>query len=586
MLNVHARIAPLKIFIIFVLFFHKIILKNLNIRGKIIPFLLELAIVIIIFSCANPVAPTGGPKDVTPPKVIHCDPLNQSLQFTGNSIEITFDEFVNLDNATEKIILSPPLKTKPNYGLRGKNLLIKIEDTLHGNTTYTFFFGDAIKDVNENNSLNDFEYVFSTGSYLDSLILKGTVVNTFILEPEKDVWVMLYESFADSVPYKEIPFYVSRTDEKGSFAFSHLRNRHFKLFALKDANSNYLYDLPNEQIAFSDTPIEPWEQKPVILGDTSTPESSKSLEFHMFQETDSIQRLIDNKLLRDGLIRIVFRFPIKDLDIQPLNNDLTGERLIEELNPGKDTLLLWITPPLPDTLHFIVKDADAAADTLKLSLLQSQTGKKILKRESKEPKLVFTNNIGKQNMLDIFKPLILTSPYPIKTYDLSSAIFIDGIDTVKPKLIFNDNINRSIRLDYAWREDYKYELIVPDSIFTDIMGYQNDSIILRFLTSSFSEYGDLKVHLETGSNDTQYIIQLVDEKNTILISEIISGSSLIEFNHLLPGKYRLKAVFDANRNKQWDTGIYLKHKQPEKVIYYNKVIDIRANWVFEESWSL
>jgi hypothetical protein len=129
-------------------------------------------------------------------------------------------------------------------------------------------------------------------------------------------------------------------------------------------------------------------------------------------------------------------------------------------------------------------------------------------------------------------------------------------------------------------------LLIPDSVLSDIMDYRNDSIILKFITTSYADYGSLKMDIQTGVVNRQIIIQLLDEKNTILKSEVITTDTTLEFRNLLPGKYRLRAVIDDNLNMHWDTGTYLSHQQPEKVIYYSKIIDIRANWIFEESWSL
>jgi hypothetical protein len=546
-----------------------------------------MAVVIIIFSCANPVAPTGGPRDTRAPKVVSCNPPDYSIHFTKKTITITFDEFITLDQPPEeKIILSPPSKNKPEYKLKSKSLIITLTDTLYKNTTYTFFFGDAIKDMNEGNPIGDFQYIFSSGDYLDSLTLKGSIENALTCEPEKNVWVMLYESSEDSLPYKAIPYYISRTDDNGDFYFFNLRTRAYKLFVLRDANSNYLYDLPDEQIAFSDSLVEPWIQKPVILGDTNASTPVKTLIFFLFQESDSIQRVMEAKTIREGFIQMVFRYPIKNLDIQYLNQEYTSDKFIQSMNQARDTLLLWIKPQIPDSLSFVICDEGMDPDTISISLAAPGRNLKSSKRDTEVPKLVFSTDLVNQNRLAVYKPLLLNSPYPLKTVDFSRVLLLEGKDTVKAIISLSDPIKRSICLNYKWKENQSYEMLIPDSVFSDIMDYRNDSIILKFTTTSYADYGSLKMDIQTGVINKQIIIQLLDEKNTILNSEVITTDTILEFRNLLPGKYKLRAVIDDNRNRHWDTGTYLSHQQPEKVIYYNKVFDIRANWIYEESWSL
>ncbi len=228
-----------------------------HIIGRIIHFAVVPSI-FLVWSCANPVAPTGGPKDETPPVVLSSEPLNRSVNFTGKEIRLTFDEFVQVKNTNEQVVISPPFKKNPEYQIRGKSVVIRFDDTLKSHTTYTLFFGESISDITESNPLVNYWCVFSTGPVIDSLSLKGTVRNAFTLMPEENVLVMLYEPAGDSVPYKERPFYVSRSNKEGQFRFYNLRNQPLQLFALKESNGNYLYDAVNEWIAFSDTLVLPY----------------------------------------------------------------------------------------------------------------------------------------------------------------------------------------------------------------------------------------------------------------------------------------------------------------------------------------
>jgi hypothetical protein len=205
-------------------------------------------------ACAKMGSMSGGIKDVDPPVLLSSKPANYSVNFKSQKIELVFDEFIQLKNVNQELIISPPLPKKPDVRLKEKSIIIDLKNDLRENTTYTLNFGKAIADNNEGNPLTNFEFVFSTGSYLDSLSVKGHIVNAFNLQPSKDPFIVgLYDQTEDSVPIKTIPVYVGKTDEKGRFRINNLKADTFKVFALKDLNYNLRFDLPTEEIAFLDT---------------------------------------------------------------------------------------------------------------------------------------------------------------------------------------------------------------------------------------------------------------------------------------------------------------------------------------------
>lgn len=212
-------------------------------------------VAILIFGrCANVGSLTGGLKDEEPPEVVESSPENYSIHFDKKRIEITFDEFIVLNNVNQELVVSPPLKEKPEVRLKNKSILIDLNNELRDSTTYTLNFGEAIQDNNEGNPLSNFEFVFSTGNYLDSLSVGGSLLNAFDRKViEESVGVMLYDKLDDSVVYREIPVYIAKTDKKGNFRINNLKTGTYKIFALNDLNNNFLFDLPNESIAFADS---------------------------------------------------------------------------------------------------------------------------------------------------------------------------------------------------------------------------------------------------------------------------------------------------------------------------------------------
>ncbi len=218
--------------------------------------LISFFLLFFIADCAKIGAPAGGPRDKTPPKIEKSKPLNKTINYKGRKIEITFDEFINTQAISQELIVSPPLEERPEIRLRGKTLVVEWQEDLHDSTTYTFSFGESIKDLNEGNVLSNFEFVFSTGGYLDSLAVMGTVLQAFDLKPHKEkIFLMLHSNLNDSAPLLEVPKYVGKSDAKGNFLINNLSPDTYRLFALQDLNRNYKYDVPEEFIGFLDSAI-------------------------------------------------------------------------------------------------------------------------------------------------------------------------------------------------------------------------------------------------------------------------------------------------------------------------------------------
>ena len=241
--------------------------------GIFLRSLVTLLTGILLWACANVMAPTGGPRDEDPPVVLRSTPPNYSPNYTGEQIRIYFDEFVTLANLRQQLLVSPPLENDPEFRIRGRSIIIDIEDELSENTTYNLFLGDAIRDITEGNAIPNFQFVFSTGDYVDSLSLGGQVIHAFTLEPVEGVSVMLYDNIYDSVPYKERPVYFARTNKEGLFTISNMREGEYLIFGLVDNNANFLYDLPDEKIAFLDSLVSPRYVSPPALPDTLAPDT-------------------------------------------------------------------------------------------------------------------------------------------------------------------------------------------------------------------------------------------------------------------------------------------------------------------------
>ena len=577
------------------------------------PFFLLILLVLVSFffyRCANPVTPEGGPKDIRPPQIKQCVPAYSSTRFKGNTIRVDFDEFINLKNPMSEIIVSPPLKEIPDYRLRGKSLIIKLDDSLKPNTTYTINFGKAINDITENNVLTGWAYVFSTGDYVDSLSLRGKVINAFDMKPQKDVFAILYMNNNDTLPFDSLPlkvspYYVIKTNDNGEFVFSNLQKADFKLMAINDQNNDYIYNQPAEKIAFLDSLVKPiyipapppdsvkndstkTDSVKTLKGDTlkAIPPTGPSYELHLFEEPDSTQHVVKTNVLRDGMVLITFKYPLKKLHLQPLNIDTVADWNILEYSAKRDSITLWLLNIKKDSLILRISDNDQLVDTSRIDLKIKVPKRKSEKKEQGPERLAISST-AKSNQFNQFKTkLFLDFSYPLNRWDFSRVKLVDGKDTIKPLLTFADSIKRKIFVNYKWKEEKQYTLIIPDSCFFSINQLTNDTLIQAFRTRVTKDFGSLILHLNLKSHPGQFIVQLITEKETLMEEQIINKSGKVKFEYIMPGKFKIKIIFDRNGNQKWDTGNYRIKLQPEVVSYFSKTIEIRANWDVEESWDL
>lgn len=560
--------------------------------------------VFLLDRCANPISPQGGPKDIIPPKVTGCIPPNYSTNFKGDEIKITFDEFFAIKDPTNQITISPPEINKPDYRIRGKSILIKLNDTLRSNTTYSINFGDAIADITENNILKNFYYVFSTGNYVDSLSLKGKVVDAFDLTPQKDVIASLYLNNNDTLPLDSLPLYVkpyylTKTNDKGDFSINNLKNVRMLLFALKDQNNNLVYDIKSEKIAFSDTLVQgyylPKSVKDTVRKDTTkNSDTAQSIiggypfiTLRLFEKIDSSQKIEKAELVKDANVEILFRFPNKKLAFEPLNFSPFPGWMKLEANRTNDTVFLWLKDVGKDTLVLKISNETRVIDTVRIELVKQVRKKKSAKKEQPVPDKLEVNDNSWGGKFNQFKlPYELSFSYPLSHCDFSKILLIDGKDTVHPKIFFPDSLKRKVRFVYKFKEEKTYRIFIRDSVFHSYNGLSNDTIRRDFKTFSVKEFGSFLLNITGLDPSATVIIQLYSDKDVLISQRTITGPGKVKFEFVFPGRFKVKAIYDKNKNGLWDTGNYRLKLQPETISFFPKIVEIRANWDVEETWNL
>jgi len=568
------------------------IVKKADFHNRLIKISALLFLMTASVSCAIQQAPGGGPKDEKPPQFIGSEPGINTVNFSGKKIMLTFNEYVKLKNIEKFLLISPPLNQQPDIREAGKSLQIKIKDTLRDNTTYKFYLGDAIVDITEGNAVRNFSYAFSTGPVIDSLTLQGKVTGAGDLEPKKDVFVMLYRSTADSAPMLDRPDYVTRTYDNGDFVFTNLAAGKYRIVSIKDLNGDYMYSPGTEEIAFDDSLAEP--EYAVIAGQDSVGRIAlsgglkKPLELRLFTEPDSAQRILKSNMITQNQLQLVFRYPTRNLQLIPLGADNQRRWDFREFSSHNDTVQCWLIPPVSDTLRLQVIDNGNKPDTITLATAvkskESGRGKNTPQRET----LSFVSSVSQSRILELNRPFFITASSPLVSLDTSLILIINAAahDTAKPQSAVRvDSIGRNIIIRHPWAEGNDYQILLPKGAATDIYNQTNDSLTFAFKVRTKEEYGLIRIRLDGEKRTEPLIFQLLNEKGIVVAEKKDVTGNLLVFDYLLPGKYRMRAIADANRNGKWDSGLYLKHQQPELTFLLPKVLEVRSNWELEESWT-
>lgn len=524
---------------------------------------LNYIFILLIFlsvGCAKRGTITGGDKDTIAPVLKTSFPKNLSTNFTGKEFQLVFDEYVKVKNANKQLIVSPPLKYAPEISpfTASKILTVKLKDTLLPNTTYSFNFGQSIEDYNESNPISQFKYVFSTGSYIDSLAINVKVKDALEKKGDAFVSVMLYEvneKFNDSTIYKEFPRYITNTlDSLKTVKIENIKAGKYLLVALKD-NGNNKFNPKIDKIGFQ-------KQYITIPNDTV-------FEVELFKENipfKAIKPSLDagNKLLMG------FEGKAKNVKITVKNGEEIIPSIVTQI-PKKDSINIWFKPIKVDSLkiavqkdtfdkEFMVKIKTQKADTLSVS---PEFGGNLPLRE----RFTLNTNI----------PLVKfdRSKMYISNKDSIAVPFTTDYDEFEQKLFFN----------FIKEPLERYKISLFPGALIDFYDKPNDTLTFRIATKNTSDYGNLRITL---GNVKKFpvIVELTDKAGKVQATEYTENNAVVEFIGIEPAIYTLRIIYDDNKNKVWDTGSFMEKRQSEEVIYFPKNIDVRANWDVEQPFNL
>ena len=571
-------------------------MKKLSKYIPLIPAALVLGAMMFPSGCANTTTPpTGGPKDTIPPVLLKTAPLPGAVNVPTHKTQIkfTFDEYVVVKDANN-IFLSPPLEKKPKYRISGKSIIVSFESDLDSNTTYTLDITGAIADNNESNMYEGFTLVFSTGSQIDSMCLTGLVQDCNTLMPIKGATVLLYTDQVDSAIFLHRPDAAAKTDEWGFFSVRNIKDTLYRVYALKDANNNNIYEPDNESVGFLDDPYRPitvfndsiYEFKKFNMKDTALCLARKTdLELNVFREKPSKQLIVKKERVGARTAYLTFMAPGAKVNSMKIRG-LPAEKLISQFNPQQDSLELWVNDQrkMPDTLQLQINydKTDSLGNLVPTDELVKLALDKNLRAEMQKSS---QRDIKHEDTIAVFKQEV--DPTTVEQYGFRVEFKYPLIEEAWDSLTFRSvNPRQQEKMEqYTVKRDpynlrlftimpqeklqtgFDYYLKIPYRKFRDVNGFYNDSTEMKATLPTDEKLSSISFELSNVKN--RYIIDLLSEKrDNVIRSFTVDADQTVYFPYVKAGKYCVRITEDRNGNGLVDTGSILEHRQPEKVMFF------------------
>lgn len=600
----------------------------------------------ILFACANIGNPNGGPYDEEPPKFIGSKPTMNQLNFTGKKIEVLFDEYITIDNPSENVIITPPQKQTPVIQAIGKKVTVELKDTLKENTTYTIDFTSSIADNNEKNTLENFNFAFSTGDVLDTMQISGVLINAEDLEPMQKVMVGIHNNLTDTAFTKTSFLRTSKTDERGRFVIHNIAPGSYHVFALEDKNRNYAYDKNNDEaFAFHDSIVIPWCERAMvpdtIWKDTITVDTIHMVEKTMFYPNDLIlwyfndsiaprQRMLRPERPQDYIFTLKFNAPMDTFPKPvPLNFE-PADSMWYVTQKGQDAesfaINYWILDSAIykiDTLQIAVscwKNNDSLPDLLELqtdtfSLVNRETAER-KRKESKPKRPVKVRKTGDAND-DKKEPetpsviplqVTITPTGSLNPYDVITVVFNEPVMEVQKEFfvmeIEVDSLWQSVDFEFeedstramTWlikrpfKYDESYRITVDSAALCGVYGHCNNSMSIPMTVKGDKDYGHLIVSVQglPVAGDSGQVVpaymELLNSGGSVVRKAVVENGTAT-FRDMPAESYYARIILDANGNERWDYGNYEEKRQPERVYYFMNAMS-EHKFEIRQNWKI
>ena len=587
-------------------------------RGVLLLFILILFFLPFLFpSCGSIGSPLGGDIDTIPPVFLKSKPAPNSINFSGNKIELIFDEYIKIEKPAEKVLITPPQIKMPVIKSIGKKIIVELKDSMINNTTYTLDFTNGILDNNEDNAIEGFTFSFSTGDVIDSLVVSGLLLNAENLEPMPNIMVGLHTNLEDSA-FTKLPFVrTSMTNDRGRFWIRNIAPGIYRLFALNDQNRNYKFDQVKEDIAFYDELITPDFISTIRLDtlrkDTLTIDTIMEVHYNrfipddilmfLFKESSDIQYLSKSERPIDR--QLILRFNSNKglpTSFNLLENNsiinFPTDWVIPEYSNDKKDITYWITDSLifkQDTIrveaNYMITDSlnnfVPHTDTLRFIWKNREPASKDTRNAPKVRTNLLRIDLSSKSTMDVYDTLKITFSEPAIDIDLDKIQIFQKVDTLwenRKFPIVRDTLNpRLLFVDHKWIYEQEFRIIIDSASIFSIYGSWNDSIGTSFKFNSEKEYGNLYVTIIGGEGPG--LGELLDNSEKVVRRSILENGELV-FEDLRPGNYFLRYIEDTNGNGKWDPGNYAEQLQPEKVYYYNGSLPVSKYGEHTQEWNI
>ncbi len=588
----------------------------------------------VVVGCARMGQPDGGWFDDDPPEVIGCRPADQSTNISSKKISIYFNEYIKLEDATNKVIVSPPQLEIPEIKDAGKRIVVELQDSLKPNTTYTIDFSDAIVDNNEGNPLGNYTYSFSTGDQIDTMEVSGYVLDASNLEPVKGILVGLYDDLADSAFKTKPMIRVSRTDSRGRFVIKGVAHGTYRAYALKDADGDFCFNQKSEMIGFNHETYVP-SSKPDVKIDTIWRDS---LHIDAFKQTpythflpDDVTLLAFTHIQTDRYLlkterkdpekfTMFFTYGHPDLPVIKGLNFNADSAFVIETRVEQDTINYWLRDTtlinqdtlrmevnymMTDTLGNLVSQIDTLEVLAKTPYAkrQKELTKEIEKWQKEQerkkkrdetydsifPAKPLKPNYMLSQEIDPDKIIQIEIPAPLQHVDTAAVHLYSMIDSAWYEAPFTfkpiPHRLRFYEIQAEWRPDTEYSLEIDSAAFEDIYGHVSDPYKQGIKVKSLDEYSTLTIKISGVADSLPLQVRLLDKGDGI-VKEVLAKDGVAFFEYVSPEKYYLSAFVDVNGNGLWDTGDYDEDRQAESVYYYPREIECKERWDVTHKWDL
>lgn len=588
--------------------------------------------------CASMMTPTGGPRDSLPPVIVTMLPDNFSTNrptTNHGKIYIEFDEFVQIKDQQKEFFTSPQMKKKPTITQRGRGIVIQLRDTLLPNTTYALNFGSAIRDNNEGNPLYSMRYVFSTGPEIDSMVMSGYTADGYEADSVSKSFIWFYPADSvkevaeyDSTVFNYKPAVIARAENNGIFIAQNLKPIPYRIYAVEDKNDNQMYDPGTDQVGFIEGTWNPAEMPDFAMWYDSVRQyvsAEPQLYFRMFMDK-AFKRQVLSESQRPKQHQAMLYFSAAHPEIRSLRFDsIPADRvIIDPQTEGKDTVALWFNVPsamLPDTIkgemiylkHDTLNRLQPDTVALKLSWRLIETKEQEREREKiererkkaeaagekyEEPKQEnpFVFNMPTSGDLNPENHLTIDFDYPLVSIDsarmlLTRQLEDNSIEDVPVHMVHDTAKLRRWYIRADWVPGGQYTLTIPDSVFRDVAGYANDSIVGKYTVYDPEKFATVKIHVQSRDPQMTYIVQLLDANGSMKQERRDVKAGDIQFNYVPAGEIQFRVIEDRNGNGRWDTGDLVARRQPERAEMYvndagENTFATKTNWEIEFTMNM